>query len=384
MKKILLISDMPTHPVRGGNQQSILAYVKLLGELGYDVFYFLAYDHFYYPFSHFKETQEQWKDRFFFYKQPFALAIFQKIIKKLHRTYEAMLNRYEYKIDVHYPWGMNRMLKHVKNQQKFDAIFINYIWISKAYKIFPETHKVLFTHDVFSCLFRRTGNRFFFSTSTKEESKALNRCDTIISVQENESVFFRSLTSKKVYTTYSPIEGCITSFCGNKSISYIGANIPFNVESIHDFVKNVFPLILMEFPDVVLYIAGTVCESFDQSLYHSNIVLLGRMNELDSFYEISDIIINPTEKGSGLKIKSIEALMYNKVLISHPHSVEGFFDQDNVPIKLASNPHEYVNIISTLFNDPQKIIESKNEVKNYVKKYNTFVKDQMQKAFDCR
>jgi len=132
-----------------------------------------------------------------------------------------------------------------------------------------------------------------------------------------------------------------------------------------------------------LLIAGSICNQINVELLNENVVLIGKVDHLADFYNLGDIVINPTDNGSGLKIKSIEALMYNKILISHPHAIEGFFEQDNVPIKLASTPQEYVNVISDLFSDPQKIIESKNEIESYMKKYNLFVKNQIQKVFAC-
>ena len=380
MKKVLVISEVPTHPIVAGNQQYTLAYISLIKEMGYDVYYFLGYEH-YVKRELFEETKDFWEDHFLYYKQNSFLSCYQRVIRKTHKIFQNITRRYVYKIDVIYMKGMNSFLRKIQQRYKFDIVVVNYIFYSKAFLAFPTAKKILVTHDVFTNRYERTGVMSFFSTSAEQEKKALDRSDCILSIQENESIFFRYLTNKKVITGYCPVEERITPFCNNKSIAYIGAGIPYNVKSIHDFVRNVFPLILANFPDVMLYVAGSVCESFDHSLYHSNVVLLGRVNDIDSFYKISDIIINPTENGTGLKIKNVEALMYNKILISHPHTIEGFFEQDSVPIKLASTPQEYADIISVLLNDPQKIIDSKNEVKNYIKKYNTFVRNQLQKVF---
>lgn len=39
MKKVLIISDTPTHPTNTGNKMCILSYATLLQDMGYDVYF---------------------------------------------------------------------------------------------------------------------------------------------------------------------------------------------------------------------------------------------------------------------------------------------------------------------------------------------------------
>ena len=382
MKRVLFISDVPSHPIQGGNLQSMQAYVKILKELNFEVYFFFGYD-FNCPAFFVEGTKKYWGNNFLYYKQPLFIALIQFFIRKTDRFIQKATKKYEYKIKTHYLFGMNRVLKKTREKYQFDIIFVNYIWNTEACKIFPDTKKILFTHDVFSSNFYENRNRKqrIFSTSEIEEAQALNRCDVILSVQENESKYFKTLTDKKVYTSYSPIRGHDTPFSGNKNILYLGSDNPFNIESIHDFVKFVFPLLQKKIPESKIFIAGSICDSFDKSLQGTNVILLGKIQDVGSFYALGDIVINPTKNGSGLKIKSIEALAYNKVLISHPHSIEGLFDINNLPIILASTPKEYTDAIAKLFDNQPKIKKIKENTALYMNNYNQFVKEQIKKAF---
>jgi len=381
MKKVLFISDVPSHPIQGGNLQSMQAYIDMLKELDFEVYFFFGYNFFYCPAFYVEGTRKYWGNHFLYYKQPLFMALIQFFIRKADRFIQKMTKNYKYKIKTHYLFGMNKVLKRTREKHQFDIIFINYIWNTEACKIFPKTKKVLFTHDAFSSSFYKNRDHNFFSTSETEEAKALNRCDAILSVQENESKYFRSLTNKKVYTSYSPIKGYNTPFSGNKNVLYLGSNNSFNIESIHEFMKCVFPLLQTKIPEVKILIAGSICDSFDKTLQGANVILLGKVQDVASFYAMGDIVINPTKTGSGLKIKSIEALAYNKVLISHPHSIEGLYDIDNLPIIIASTPPEYTNEIVELFGNPLKIKQIKENTAKYMNNYNQFVKEQIKKAF---
>ena len=379
--KVLVISEVPTHPVTGGNQQYTLAYIDLIKSMGHDVYYFLGCEH-YVTKEEFEKTKEYWVDHLLFYKQSLFLSFFQRVIRKAHKVFHNRTRKYAYKIDLVYMIGMNFFLKKMQRHYEFDVVIVNYIIYSKAFLAFPSSvKKILVTHDVFTNRYERSGENFFFTTDAKQEKKALDRSDCIVSIQENESVFFRYLTNKKVITGFCPVQFHETPFYGNYNILYLGSNNPFNVRGLIRFIQNVMPCIIEKNNKIRLIVAGNICGKLDVDTLNDNIVLLGKVDNLEEFYAKGDLVINPSENGSGLKIKSIEALAYNKVLISHPHSVEGLYDINNLPIIIASTPQEYTSEIVNLFDCPLKIKQIKKNITKYMDDYNSFVKEQIKSAF---
>ena len=381
MKKVLVISEIPTHPIHEGNQQYILAYIDLIKEMGHDVYYCLGYEH-YLSKEEFETTKTYWGDHFFYYKQNKFISFCQRVIRKSHKIFQNITRQYAYNIDAIYMKGMNSRLRKIQRNYEFDIVIVNYIIYSKAFLAFPFARKILVTHDVFTNHYERTGELFFFTTSAKQEKKGLDRSDYILSIQENESVFFRYLTVKKVITGFCPVICHKTDFCNNHNILYIGSDNPFNVKGLVGFIQNVMPEIIEKNNKIKLIVAGNICKKLKNNLLSMNLILLGRINNIDEFYSKGDIIINPSKKGSGLKIKSIEALAYNKVLISHPHAVEGLYNSHNVPIMLASTTKEYAKTILDLFDNPSKIQKIKEDVKIYMDKYNEFVKGEIRMALE--
>jgi type IV secretory pathway component VirB8 len=86
-------------------------------------------------------------------------------------------------------------------------------------KFFSLLIKILYTHDVFTNKYQRTGLRFI-SLKANSEAKGLNRVDVILAIQQNEATFYSYLTTKQVIITYSYIKFAETPYIGNATILF--------------------------------------------------------------------------------------------------------------------------------------------------------------------
>ena len=144
MKRILVVSPTPTHPAIAGNRACILSYVELLKSLGNDVYFFWVVNPVYSD-EDFKETQKYWGQHFFYYKKNIAHRILEFLFKRLRFG----LTGY-YKVDDMFPFGIERKARWLQRQFCFDVVIVNYVYLSKVFKFFRNSKKVLFTHDVFT------------------------------------------------------------------------------------------------------------------------------------------------------------------------------------------------------------------------------------------
>ena len=149
----------------------------------------------------------------------------------------------------------------------------------------------------------------------------------------------------------------------------------FNVNGILWFLNNVWPMVLCQDPELRLIIGGTVCERIPLDKY-ANVMLLGRVDSLDDFYLQGDVVINPVSQGTGLKIKTFEALSYGKATIVHPHSSQGIFRKDTAPLFIALNPIDWTNIISDIINNINQVKEIKAKEAKYIHEMNDYIYSQ--------
>jgi hypothetical protein len=278
--------------------------------------------------------------------------------------------------DDHYPFGIEKFVERLNNQLHFDAIVLQYMRLSRLLTYTNIPRKAIYTHDVFSYKDLRTGTPFYEACDAHEEAKALQRCPNIFAIQEDEATYYSYLAPKsKIYTVYSHFDYHHQAPTGNKNILFLASRMDFNVNGIIWFLDNVWPMIVNQDPELKLMIGGTVCEKIPEDKY-SNIKLLGRVDSLENFYQQGDVVINPVFQGTGLKIKTFEALSYGKVVIVHPHSSQGIYQRDTAPLLLATQPVEWVEIISNIFMDRDQVQEIKQKDETYILEMNNYINSQ--------
>lgn len=101
---------------------------------------------------------------------------------------------------------------------------------------------------------------------------------------------------------------------------FLGTYFPMNVQGILWFVKNVLPQ-----TDIKLQIVGkgmsTIVPKVEE---YKNIEVFSDVPDLRPFIENADIMLFPIFEGSGMKVKTCEALMYGKNIIGTAEAFEGY------------------------------------------------------------
>ncbi|MBR1766939.1 MAG: glycosyltransferase family 4 protein [Bacteroidales bacterium] len=117
-------------------------------------------------------------------------------------------------------------------------------------------------------------------------------------------------------------------FVGQRPLCmFLGAYMPANVEGIEWFVKEVLP-----HTDIRILIVGKGMEKIREAEWlRNNDSLAGRSIEVKSnvpdlapLFEEADIMVLPIFKGSGMKVKTCESLMYGKNIIGTTEAWSGY------------------------------------------------------------
>ena len=368
MKKILVVSPVQTPPVFSGSQKCIYEYCDFFRTIGFEVYFlFIRGQH-----EIEKQLKEYWGDRLFVYNKNNILNILKRVFvecRKSIRGYNA--------IDDLYPIGLTRYVNALQKKNNFDAIIINYAILSKLFTSKLNCKKILYAHDCLSFKKQRLEvKRFWIDLTPNQEAKGLQRCDTVLSIQENESIYFRYLYPRgNIVTVYSNFKVSRQTITGNKNILFLSGKSILNVNGINYFITNVFPMILKNEPEAQLIIGGSICDVLPQ-IERPNIRLLGRIDKEETFYEMGDIAINPIYQGTGLKIKTFEALAYGKVTIVHPHSAEGIYQPQEAPVFIGHTPQEFAKHIVDALSDIKLRKLYSDKAIAYIQDLNLFIERQ--------
>ena len=97
-----------------------------------------------------------------------------------------------------------------------------------------------------------------------------------------------------------------------------------NRQALEEFLLRAWPLVLGHEPEACLVIAGAVSRCVSAEVPNTRI--LGVLSDGDLLAELraSSIVVNPVAVGTGLKVKSVEAICLGLPLVSFATGVEGY------------------------------------------------------------
>lgn len=229
------------------------------------------------------------------------------------------------------PTGLEtRFFRKRLRQFRPDVVLANYCWMTPLFSFAPQAQKLVLAHDVAS---QRLGllsttletETTDLSPATRTgEAKLLDQADHVLAISEDDATEFRAMLSPdkilvvpKAAATRTlsgpPISGrCL--FVG-------GANEP-NREGILWFLENVWPTVVATRPESQLHICGAICSSLPTNL-PAGVKALGRVPDLTSQYREAEVVVVPLLRGTGVKIKLVEACSFAKACVTTPVGLQG-------------------------------------------------------------
>lgn len=373
-KKVLIISKCATHSTIAGNRWGILAQAQILQHLGCEI-YFLYIDERamrHYTTSSEKDLQETknfWGDHFFYLKVSKAEKFWFNVMKQVNMRFN---NGYQ-SCDVNYPHALTAMVNNLDEKYHFDICIVNYYYLTKLFEHVKISKKAVFTHDCIAYKDLAVGEKTM-TIDANTEAKAMQRSPYIFAVQDVEQNYFQMLSPKsKVYNIYSKYSYTPTPIYNNHNIVFLSGGNGFNINGLHWFLKEVFPLIRQRFNDAKLVIAGSICKAIKNETLPDGVELIGFVDSPLTLYKQGDVAINPTYQGRGLKIKTFEAVSYDKVTMVHPHSMAGVFDKPNAPLFASSEPKDWVAFLEKVWGNPDAIRDWKKRDEEYMSRLNEFI-----------
>lgn len=352
-KRILVISNFAYYPPNKGNRRRIYNMLRLMKSLEHTV------DFLY--FSSEKNTDEKsmkaflGKDHYFFCK---VKKENESILYKYGKNFP--LGRFfpPNQIDVKYLAEVNKKVDSLLESHKYDIIWLEYPFQSKILEnMNVPVVKVIDTHDRFAYrnykTFPFTHEVTDYSITFHGERRALSRADFVIAIQEEEGRYFKKLlrrTGTRVFVIGDSHDLVRNKVAESHDIVFVGGANGLNLDAVYWFVSKVFPLVIKKVKDCRLVVAGSVCEMRGIKR-GENIKLLGVVEDIDEVYRNCRLVVNPVRMGTGLNIKSIEAIAHCKPLVATSTGAKGLISNQPV-VAVADDSTEFAKkVIDFLEND---------------------------------
>ena len=220
-------------------------------------------------------------------------------------------------------------VKTIAWKQRPFAVLTTFVWTARVLSKLPsETIRIIDTQDIQHlravCAEEAGYNLDRTFCTRKEEVRELMRADLLLAIQKEEERLLSELCPDReillVEHAYPITESPPASPENGREVLFVGNLYEPNVEGINAFIQTAWPVVLQEVPDARLIICGRVCRKV---ISGEGIVLEGVVEELNSYYARAALVINPVPYGTGLKIKTVEALGNAKALVTTPSGVTG-------------------------------------------------------------
>ena len=165
-----------------------------------------------------------------------------------------------------------------------------------------------------------------------------------------------------------PSDHVLPSFDDRKDIVFLGGfgHSP-NVDAVIWFIKQCFPHVVSQVPDVKLFVVGSDPPKEIMDLQSENIVVTGHVKDLKQYFQKIKLCVAPVRWGAGVKGKIVTSMYYEVPVVTTSLGAEGMGLIDSEHVLIADTPEIFASKVVELYSN-KNIWEklSKNSLR-YVK-----------------
>lgn len=354
MPRILLVAPVPTHPSATGASARVRHMGDALLSLGHEVHFLHLQQTLLEPGP---EMRRHWNDRLHVFRSLSPGSFVGRGRRKLVRVVGKTLHL-NLPVDSYFDPESARYLRTLLDAGGFDVVIVSYVFYSRLLESVPDAvRKLIDTHDVFSdrySLYRKHGQaNEFFSTGKSEEGKALDRADAVLAIQEWDANHFRSLTTRPVAVVghLAPVvEPAPGDGEATRAMLFVGGPMGINVHGVNWFIQQVLPGVRRRIPDAELWLAGGIGARISGDA--PGVRRFGFVDSLAELYRRAAVVVNPQRFGTGLSIKSVDALLHGRPLVTTYSGARGLEDGAGIAFLQAGTADELRELLVALLGDP--------------------------------
>lgn len=368
---LLLVSHFVPVPPRAGNEQRLLHLLRWLRGRGYDVVFVLNALH--RPRTPEADAQLEllrrevralqvvrgrswaavallpWPLRRAFWRAHGAVAALQEF----RQQRRSRLRQHE---DAFCPPPMLRALERLVRRWRPSVMLAEYVFMTRCFAAAtPGMLKVVDTHDLFSA--RQTqvvahGIDDAHALTAADEARLLRRADLAVVIQDHERRAVERLVPGLAVVT-AGFDAVVAPPAGDPGVRVagrvllVGSDNAVNVRALRDFLTLAWPAVRAARPDATLRVAGALVR---HRVDADGVEWLGLVDDLAPEYAACAVVINPAQAGSGLKIKSAEALAQRRPLVAWPEGVAGL-EAAAPPYVVAADWADFAGQVVALLGD---------------------------------
>lgn len=250
-----------------------------------------------------------------------------------------------------------------------DIAIAAYAWMAPCLSVFPpQTLCIVDTHDVLSQrtqLFHTSGLDPWVRCDEIIEATLLQYADLLLAIRQEDIEVFQRLLPRGPAVHWLPHvlpAPCPASPSAGYDLLFVGSEHDGNL-GIREFIQHSLPKIRATFPEATLTVVGDIASKLDSA---EGLLRVGRVDQLTDLYAHCALVIAPVQLGTGLKIKSVEALAATRVLVALPEALAGFPSVQDPPWQCCNDLETLTTCVMKLLSNPALRHQIESRGPNYV------------------
>lgn len=310
---ILYFSPFPSHPSNHGNQATIQQFARRFQKMGHRVHFALLQSGMYSQ-EHERAMREAWDT-----------------VDILPNAHPLGANGQTIPFDGWYEEGLGERIRLLCAKYDIDIVFCSYIFQSKMLEYVPGyILKVIDTHDKMGDryeMLRKNGQPLeFFSCTPQEEGRYLRRADVVIARREEEARYFDSVTGRNTTIVVPHVEEpnfLDRRFDKLEHVGIVASANRINLAIVKECLEAIDRKLAGAACPFTVHVAGQV-KDMAEALPASEKAIFSRpwvrmhgfVPDIATFYGDMDVIVSPVTMGTGINVKTVQAMAFGMPLLT--------------------------------------------------------------------
>ena len=268
-----------------------------------------------------------------------------------------------------------------------DVVILEYpFWGEILGKICPQKNVklILTAHDVLSNNLDK--DSLLRKIALAEEINALKQADFVVTLSENDQAFFEKYNIKSYCVPIAINTEKINDICQKKIILnnleelaianrlnsdfclFVGSQHNPNIEAVKQIRQwsNLANSISGEFTGKFVIVGG--CWEGEEE---GNFISLGKVSDklLSYLYQRATLVLSPLSSGTGMSVKTIEAMAYGKVILGTSVGFRGYPVESGVNCVVCDNLEDYPEKIEQLLQQPEVLDSMGKKAQEFAQDY---------------
>ena len=317
---ILYFSPFPSHPSNHGNQATIQQFGRRFQSMGHKVHFALLKSHLF--------SDDVVRD----------MRACWDTLDIIPNSHPLGANGNPIPFDGWYEEGLGEYLRELCLRYDIDVVFCSYVFQSKLLEFVPaHVLRVIDTHDKMSNryeMLRANGQPLeFFSCTPEEEGAYMRRADVVVARREEEARYFDGLTGQNsaiVVPHFEDPQFVQKSFSRLANVGVVASANRINLAIVRELLETIDRHPRGRNPGFTLHIAGQVRDMVEELPAQDSAVfrrpwvrMHGFVPDIGKFYADMDLVVSPVTMGTGINVKTVQAMAYGMPLLTTVCGIKG-------------------------------------------------------------